>query len=74
VSGEVIILASDGVWDVISNEEAVQLALKVYRQSREEGVTPEKAVHAAAKSLIDEAYNRNSGDNLTAVVFLTHVD
>ncbi|CAL9133847.1 protein phosphatase 2C 59 [Musa troglodytarum] len=53
---EFLILASDGLWDVVTNEEAVAMI-----QSIED---PEQA----AKRLLHEAYQRGSADNITCVV------
>ncbi|KAL0377538.1 UNVERIFIED_CONTAM: putative protein phosphatase 2C 59 [Sesamum radiatum] len=58
---EFLILASDGLWDVVTNEEAVAMTKPIE--------DPEEA----AKRLMQEAYQRGSGDNITIVVvrFLT---
>ncbi|CAH2070153.1 unnamed protein product [Thlaspi arvense] len=53
---EFLVLASDGLWDVVPNEDAVSLA-----QSEEE---PE----AAARKLTDTAFTRGSADNITCIV------
>lgn len=53
---EFIILASDGLWDVVSNQDAVNLV----RDVRD----PEKA----AKKLAEEAMSRGSNDNVSAIV------
>ncbi|XP_078157247.1 putative protein phosphatase 2C 45 [Carex rostrata] len=53
---EFLILASDGLWDVVSNEEAVKMVRPV--------ADPEQA----AKMLLEEAYKRESSDNITCVV------
>ncbi|KAL7122355.1 hypothetical protein ABFS83_01G037300 [Erythranthe nasuta] len=53
---EFLILASDGLWDVVTNEEAVSMSKPL--QDPEE----------AAKRLMQEAYQRGSGDNITIVV------
>ncbi|CAL9243333.1 unnamed protein product [Arabidopsis halleri] len=53
---ELLVLASDGLWDVVPNEDAVTLA-----QSEEE---PE----AAARKLTDTAFARGSADNITCIV------
>jgi protein phosphatase 1L len=52
------VLASDGLWDAVSNEEAARLALRHRSQGAE----------AAARALVAEAYIRGSQDNITAVV------
>ncbi|XP_010548568.1 PREDICTED: probable protein phosphatase 2C 59 isoform X2 [Tarenaya hassleriana] len=53
---EFLILASDGLWDVVSNEEAVEMIKEI--EEAEEG----------AKKLMKEAYERGSADNITCVV------
>jgi len=53
---EFLILASDGLWDVVTNEEAVAI------------VKPIQEPEDAAKRLMQEAYQRGSGDNITIVV------
>ncbi|XP_057490473.1 probable protein phosphatase 2C 11 isoform X2 [Actinidia eriantha] len=51
-----IIIASDGLWNVLSNEEAVAVV---------EDITD---TEAASRKLIEEAYARGSSDNITCVV------
>lgn len=51
-----IIIASDGLWDVISNEEAVSLVQNF------------TDAEVASRELIKEAYTRGSSDNITCVV------
>ncbi|KAL0585567.1 hypothetical protein ABG067_004708 [Albugo candida] len=51
-----IVVASDGVWDTISNEEAAELVTQ-YTNPQE-----------AAKSLMEEAYKRGSMDNICVMV------
>ncbi|XP_074298984.1 putative protein phosphatase 2C 59 [Silene latifolia] len=53
---ELLILASDGLWDVVTNEEAVAM------------VKPMEDAEEAAKKLMQEAYQRGSADNITCVV------
>ncbi|GER45116.1 protein phosphatase 2C family protein [Striga asiatica] len=53
---EFLILASDGLWDVVTNEEAVSMTRPIS--------DPEEA----AKRLMQEAHQRGSGDNITVVV------
>jgi serine/threonine protein phosphatase PrpC len=52
-----VILACDGVWDVIQSAEAVALAALTLS----EGGQP-------AKELVDEAFARGSTDNITSLV------
>lgn len=51
-----LILASDGLWDVVPNEDAVSL------------VKMEEDPEAAARKLTETAFGRGSGDNITCVV------
>lgn len=53
---EFIILASDGIWKVISNQEAVDTIKDI------------KDAHSAAKHLIDEAVSRKSKDDISCIV------
>ncbi|CAL0309507.1 unnamed protein product [Lupinus luteus] len=53
---ELLILASDGVWKVMANQEAVDIA----RRTRD----PQKA----AKQLVDEALDRESKDDISCIV------
>jgi protein phosphatase 1L len=53
---EFLILASDGLWDVVTNEEAVAM------------VKPIIDSELAAKKLLQEASQRGSADNITCVV------
>lgn len=57
---ELLVLASDGLWDVVANEDAVSLA-----QTEEE---PE----AAARKLTETAFTRGSADNITCIVVKLH--
>ncbi len=51
-----IVLASDGIWDMLTNEEVG----KICHQSID--------VNSASKQLVEEAFNRGSQDNMTAMV------
>ncbi|PNW75498.1 hypothetical protein CHLRE_12g529150v5 [Chlamydomonas reinhardtii] len=53
---EFLLLASDGLWDVMTNQEAVTL------------VREEKDPETAAKRLTEEAYTRGSNDNISCVI------
>ncbi|KAI3784054.1 hypothetical protein L1987_43146 [Smallanthus sonchifolius] len=59
---ELLVLASDGLWDVVPNDDAVSLA-----QTEEE---PE----AAAKKLIETAFSCGSADNITCIVVKLYHD
>jgi serine/threonine protein phosphatase PrpC len=53
---ELLILATDGLWDVLSNEDACKVALA------------EDSALAAARQLVDHAFKKGSSDNITALV------
>ncbi|KAK4401102.1 putative protein phosphatase 2C 59 [Sesamum angolense] len=53
---EFLILASDGLWDVVTNEEAVSM------------IKPIPEPEEAARRLLQEAHERGSADNITVVV------
>jgi len=52
-----LVLATDGVYDVLSNQEVVDLALKQWHDPEE-----------AAKDIVRTAYKKGSEDNLTCLV------
>lgn len=55
-----LILACDGVWDVVTHQQAVDLVIEALKQDDDPQV--------ASKALVDEAYKRGSQDNITVVV------
>ncbi|KNA09893.1 hypothetical protein SOVF_149380 [Spinacia oleracea] len=57
---EFAILASDGIWHVMNNQEAVD-CIKNVKEARE-----------AAKALIEEALKRNSTDDISVIVVRFH--
>lgn len=71
---EVLILACDGVWDVISNEEAVtyvsNIVLNNEGNSDNKKLVNRKTISSleAAESLIDLALKDGSTDNISAIV------
>lgn len=52
-----LILACDGVWDVLSDKQAIEVVAKGKGSSTSQ-----------AEILVDEAYNKGSQDNITALV------
>ncbi|CAA0826418.1 Probable protein phosphatase 2C 76 [Striga hermonthica] len=57
---DLLVLASDGLWDVVPNEDAVSIA-----QSEDD---PE----GAARKLTETAFTRGSADNITCIVVKFH--
>lgn len=56
VGTKCLILATDGVWDVLKNEDAVQIAMR-YTDAEQ-----------AARAVVTSAYDRGSMDNISALV------
>eukprot|EP00252_Welwitschia_mirabilis_P003310 TRINITY_DN133_c0_g1_i2.p1 TRINITY_DN133_c0_g1~~TRINITY_DN133_c0_g1_i2.p1 ORF type:complete len:228 (+),score=50.78 TRINITY_DN133_c0_g1_i2:238-921(+) len=68
---ECLILASDGLWDVLSNDIVCEVARKClagYRPRRAKGITEETPVGAAAAFLTKLALGKGSSDNISVVV------
>ncbi|XP_057463649.1 probable protein phosphatase 2C 76 isoform X2 [Actinidia eriantha] len=59
---ELLVLASDGLWDVVPNEDAVALA------------RTEEEPEAASRKLTETAFTRGSADNITCIVVKFHHD
>lgn len=61
-----IILASDGLWDTVSNQEAVDLVAEVVTESSRNASSWREAagLQQAAEALTHEAYVRGSTDNI----------
>ncbi|XP_042488917.1 protein phosphatase 2C 56-like [Macadamia integrifolia] len=68
---ECLIVASDGLWDVMTNDEVGEVARQLLRRLRRSTVangsssTPAQSV---ADHLTDVAYRRNSSDNISVIV------
>ena len=65
---ELLILASDGLWDVFSGQEAVQLALRSNTRACEKGASRSAACRVSASVLTRAAIERGSRDNITVLV------
>ena len=61
--GEFLIVACDGLWDVMEDQEACDF---VRNHVREHGQESKEKV---SRSLIDEALKRGSTDNITVIVY-----
>eukprot|EP00897_Mesotaenium_endlicherianum_P008986 jgi/Mesen1/8115/ME000435S07280 len=57
---EFLVLASDGLWDVVKDQEAVTMVHQI------------ADAEAASKTLAEEAYKRGSADNITCIVVRFH--
>ena len=74
---ECLILASDGLWDVMTNEEACEIARKRIllwhkkngdNESAERGKEADPAAQSAAEYLCRVAFQRGSKDNISVIV------
>ncbi|KAI7988269.1 Protein phosphatase 2C 56 [Camellia lanceoleosa] len=66
---ECLILASDGLWDVMSNEDVGEVARRLLRRRRRCMMDDEiPAAQAVADSLTEMAFGRNSSDNISVIV------
>lgn len=63
---EFVVLASDGLWDVCSDQEAINLVGSVLAAKASEDASA--AAHAAADGLVQSALDRGTMDNITVVV------
>jgi protein phosphatase 2C len=65
---ELLLLASDGLWDVMSNQEACSLAQRCLRRAQQRGASRHTAAKVAASVLTRAAIDQGSSDNVTVVV------
>ncbi|KAF5829921.1 phosphatase 2C-like domain-containing protein [Dunaliella salina] len=65
---EVLVLATDGLWDVFSCKEATTLAIRCIGRSKERGMSRHGACRVAASVLTKVALERGSRDNITVIV------
>ncbi|KAJ9167881.1 hypothetical protein P3X46_019471 [Hevea brasiliensis] len=66
---ECLILASDGLWDVMTNEEVGDVARRLLRRWRRTMVSDEiSPAQAVADNLTEIAYSKNSCDNISIIV------
>lgn len=61
-----VVLASDGLWDVCSDQEAIDLVGSVLASKASEDAS--EAADAAAAGLVRNALDRGTMDNITVVV------
>ena len=52
---ELLLLASDGLWDVLSNQEAVTLAKRCLRRARQRGASRQSAARIAGELGLSDA-------------------
>eukprot|EP01024_Parvocaulis_polyphysoides_P019260 TRINITY_DN1869_c0_g1_i1.p1 TRINITY_DN1869_c0_g1~~TRINITY_DN1869_c0_g1_i1.p1 ORF type:complete len:587 (-),score=76.36 TRINITY_DN1869_c0_g1_i1:122-1882(-) len=67
-SDQLVIMASDGLWDVFDNQEACALALRCLHRAGLRGQDRRTATRLAANVLAKTAISRGSRDNVTVLV------
>jgi len=65
-SDHFLITACDGVWDVLSDQEACDVVRGVLDKKQN------TASDVLARELVEAAYNRGSTDNISAIVSVCH--
>jgi protein phosphatase 2C len=65
---QLLLLASDGLWDVMGCQVAVTLALRCLQSAYARGATRFAAARIAAKVLVRAALDKGTRDNITVVV------
>eukprot|EP00798_Chlamydomonas_sp_ICE-L_P030603 gene30603-35615_t len=67
-SDEFLLLASDGLWNFVSNQEAVDIARLSIARAESRGASKSMASRIAARVLMRCASDRGSQDNITVIV------
>ncbi len=67
-SDNFIVIASDGLWNAVTSEEAVHIARRCLDRATGKGVGRASACRIAAKVLMRAATERGSRDNITVIV------
>ncbi|KXZ48341.1 hypothetical protein GPECTOR_28g748 [Gonium pectorale] len=65
---ELLILATDGVSNVLTNEEVADVARRVVRRAQEKGAPRAAAIRMAASAIGRFSRDRNSKDDITVIV------
>ncbi|CAG9464513.1 unnamed protein product [Pedinophyceae sp. YPF-701] len=65
---EMLVLASDGLWECVSNEVSVEAAHRCLELVAERGKGRNVGAKHAAKVLANHAFKKGSGDNITVLV------
>ena len=67
-SDNFLIIASDGLWDVVSNEVACDVVTKCFEKKLRKGFAEGKAAAEAASMLAGLALCKGSKDNISVIV------
>ena len=63
-----LILATDGVWDTVSNQEAARCAIECWNNPQQSSLSLNQRLRAIAQKITSFAYTRGSMDNITTLV------
>ncbi|CAD7694922.1 unnamed protein product [Ostreobium quekettii] len=63
-----LILASDGLWDVLTDSEAVSLIRECFQRAEASGADQQMCASLAGRVLIKAALHRGSRDNITVTI------
>lgn len=63
-----MVLASDGLWDALSNQEVVDIAARCMQRATIKGASRRAAAMVAAKVLVRVATDRGSRDNISVIL------
>eukprot|EP00403_Amphidinium_massartii_P016485 CAMPEP_0178420716 /NCGR_PEP_ID=MMETSP0689_2-20121128/26275_1 /TAXON_ID=160604 /ORGANISM="Amphidinium massartii, Strain CS-259" /LENGTH=405 /DNA_ID=CAMNT_0020042205 /DNA_START=108 /DNA_END=1325 /DNA_ORIENTATION=+ len=67
---EFVILACDGVWDVMDDQDAVDLVRAYITEAQAENMSQQQIAEGAAQRCVNEALSRGTTDNVTCSVVL----
>ena len=69
---EFLILACDGLWDALSNAEAISFVSTFFKDRPDRGQDRSTYLSRAAEALVSHAIDRGSMDNVTAIIVTFH--
>ena len=67
---EFLVIACDGVWDVMTCEQVTAYVANRIRQSGTMGISPALGLSQVASDLVNKALSLGSTDNVTVVIVL----
>ena len=69
---EFVVLATDGLWDVMSSDDAVAYIRTLLENSMDDGESMEERGDTIAGLVVEEALRRGSYDNITVIIVWLH--
>ena len=68
-TGEVVVLASDGVWDRVEDQKVMQIVKAIFDEHRsKQSADVHQIVKEMSVAIVRSAYDLASNDNLTCIV------